>query len=55
MNRGPFILRRLAPMIPVPIGVTLVGFSLPVFAVHVTAVALLSDVLGTFLDPRVRL
>jgi len=42
-------------MIPVPIGVTLVGFSLPVFAVHVIAVDLLSDVLDIILDPRVRL
>ena len=42
MNHGQRILRRLAPMIPVPIGVRLMGFSPLVFAGPVTAINLLT-------------
>jgi hypothetical protein len=54
MNRGQFILRHLVPTIPVPIGVTLAGFSLR-FAILVNAITLLTDKLDTILNPRVRL
>ena len=55
MHHGQFNLRRLVQTIPVPIGVTLIGVSLPVFGVHIIAIDLLTDGRYAFLDPRVRL